>query len=165
MIVVGLVAIIVPPLAGIAATIFIAWLLLICGGMHLVYGWHSRGAGGVLWEILIGILYIAAGIYILVNPVAGLASLTLGLAFYLFAEAILEFILGTQMRGIKGAGWLWVDGGVNLILAIMIWRTWPASSVWLIGTLVGIGILFTAFTRLMISMAAHRVASDTVKTV
>lgn len=162
MIVIGFVAIVVPPVAGIAATIFIAWLLLICGGMHLVYGWHRRRSGGALWEIVIGILYFVVGIYILANPVAGLASLTLGLALYLFAEAIIEFILGAQMRGIKGAGWLWVDGVVNLVLAILIWKTWPTSSVWLIGTLVGIGILFTAFSRLMLSLAAHRAAADTL---
>src|ERR1700722_14035886 len=84
MIVAGLLAIIVPPVAGIAVTIFIAWLLIVCGVAHLIYSWHRRGAGGIIWEILVGLLYLAVGGYILLYPVAGLASLTLGLAIYLF---------------------------------------------------------------------------------
>src|SRR5580658_6379850 len=84
MILAGLLAIIIPPLAGIAATVLIAWLLEFCGIAHLIYCWHRRSGGGVLWEFLVGLLYLAAGIYILINPVAGLASLTIVLAFYLF---------------------------------------------------------------------------------
>jgi uncharacterized membrane protein HdeD (DUF308 family) len=161
MILAGLLAIIIPPLAGLAATLFIAWLLLFCGAAHLVYAWHSRGGGGVLWEVLVGILYAVVGFYIIVNPVAGLASLTFALAIYLFAEAILEFILASQLRGKKGVGLLWLDGIINLVLAVMIWKTWPSSAVWVVGTLVGFGILFTAFTRLMITLEARRLASGT----
>jgi uncharacterized membrane protein HdeD (DUF308 family) len=160
MIVAGLFAIIIPPLAGIAATLLIGWLLVFCGGAHLVFAWHRRGIGGTLWEILIGLLYLAVGICILANPATGLASLTLALAVYLLVEAILEFILGLQLRGTKGAGWLWLDGIINLVLAIMIWKTWPISAVWVIGTLVGFGILFTAFTRLMLSLELRRAAQN-----
>jgi uncharacterized membrane protein HdeD (DUF308 family) len=161
MILAGLLAIVIPPLAGVAATLLVGWLLVFCGGAHLLFSWHRRGLGAVAWEILIGILYIAVGVYILAHPVAGLASLTLGLAIYLFAEAVLEFALGVQMRGTKGSGWLWLDGIVNLLLAVMIWKTWPVSSVWLLGTLVGFGILFTAFARLMLSLEARRAAGQT----
>jgi len=34
------------------------------------------------------------------------------------------------------------------------------SAVWVLGTLVGIGILFTAFTRLMLSLEVHRAAKE-----
>jgi uncharacterized membrane protein HdeD (DUF308 family) len=158
MILAGLLAIIVPPLAGIAATLLIAWLLEFCGIAHLIFCWHRRGAGGVLWEFLVGVLYLVAGIYILINPVAGLASLTIVLAVYLFMEAILEFILALNLGKIKASGWLWADGVVNLILAIMIWKTWPLSAGWAIGTLLGIGILFTAVARLMLSLDARQAA-------
>lgn len=160
MILAGLLAIIIPPLAGIAATLLIAWLLEFCGVAHLFFCWHRRGVGGVLLEFLVGILYLAVGVYILINPVAGLASLTIILAFYLFMEAILEFILALNLHKIKGSGWLWVDGVVDLILAVMIWRTWPVSATWVIGTLVGFGILFTAFARLMLSLEARRSAKE-----
>ena len=161
MILAGLLAIIISPLAGIAVALLIGWLLVITGGAHLLFCWHRRGVGGVLWEVLLGILYLVVGIYILMNPMAGLASLTLALAFYLFVEAILEFFLGFQLHGTKGAGWLWVDGIVDLILAIMIWKTWPVSTGWVIGTLLGFGILFTGFSRLVLSLEARRAAKET----
>jgi len=159
MILAGLLAVIAPAVAGIAATLLIGWLLLICGGFHLVFSWHRQGAGGTLWEVLVGLLYIAIGLYLVANPLAGLASITLGIAFYLLIEAVLEFTLAAKMRGTRGTGWLWLDGIVNVILTFVIWRTWPASSVWLIGTLIGIGIIFTGFVRLMLTMGAQRLTA------
>jgi uncharacterized membrane protein HdeD (DUF308 family) len=124
-----------------------------------VFAWQTRSSGGIVWEILLGIVYLFVGFYLLWNPVAGLVSLTLGLALYLVAEAILEFILGFRLRPLPGSGWLFFDGVVTLILAVMIWRTWPASTVWAIGTLVGISMLFSGISRLMLSLAARRLLS------
>ncbi len=159
MIVAGILAIIVPPASGVAVTILVGWLMVFSGAAHLVYGWDTRSSGGLLWGMLLGILYIVTGGYVLLNPVAGLASLTLVLAAYLLAESILEFILSYRLRPLPGSGWLLVDGIVTLILAIMIWRTWPSSSLWAIGTLVGISMLFSGFARLTISLATRRVAN------
>ncbi len=159
MIVAGILAIIVPPASGIAVTILVGWLMVFSGAAHLVYGWDTRSSGGLLWGMLLGILYIVTGGYVLLNPVAGLTSLTLVLGAYLLVESILEFILSYRLRPLPGSGWLLVDGIVTLILAIMIWRTWPSSSLWAIGSLVGISMLFSGFARLTISLAARRVAN------
>lgn len=155
LIVAGTLAILVPSASGIAVTILVGWLLVFSGCAHLAYGWHNRGSWP-LWGILLGILYIAAGGYILLHPLAGLDSLTIVLAAYLLVEAILEFILSFQLRPAPGSGWLLLDGIITLVLAIMIWRTWPASTLWVIGTLVGISMLFSGVARLMISLAARR---------
>jgi len=109
--------------------------------------------------LLVGILYMSIGLYLLTHPVAGLESLTIALAIYLFVEAILEFVLGFTLRPLPGSGWLIVDGIITLILAIMIWRTWPSSTGWVIGTLVGISMLFSGISRLGISLAARRLTS------
>ena len=159
MILAGILAIAVPQAAGIAVNILVAWLLVFSGGAHLVFAWHTRGAGGIIWELLVGILYILVGGYLLFNPVAGLASLTLALAIYLFVEAVLEFILSFRLRPMPGSGWLLFDGIITLILAIMIWRTWPSSAEWAIGLLVGVSMLFSGISRLMISLAARRLVA------
>ena len=109
--------------------------------------------------MLVGVLYMSTGLYLLTHPVAGLESLTIALAIYLFAEAILEFVLGFTLRPLPGSSWLIVDGIITLILAIMIWRTWPSSTGWVIGTLVGISMLFSGISRLGISLAARRLTS------
>ena len=156
MILAGFLAIAVPQAAGIAVNLLVAWLLVFSGGAHLVFAWHTRSAGGLVWELLLGILYILVGAYMLINPVLGLASLTLALAIYLLAEGVLEFILSLRLRPLPGWGWLLLDGIVTLILAIMIWRTWPSSTEWVIGTLVGISMLFSGISRLMLSLGARR---------
>jgi uncharacterized membrane protein HdeD (DUF308 family) len=159
MLLAGFLAIVVPPVAGIAVAVFVAWLLIFSGAAHLVFAWHTRTTGGIIWEVLLGLAYIIVGCYILRSPVAGLASLTLALAIYLAAEGVLELILSYQLRSMSGAGWLLFDGIVTLILAVMIWRTWPWSSAWAIGTLVGVSMIFSGAARLMISLAARRAVS------
>lgn len=159
MIAAGILAIASPMAAGIAVNLLVAWLLVFSACAHLVFAWYTRSAGGFLWELLVGILYMLIGVYLLTRPVAGLESLTIALAVYLFVEAILEFVLGFTLRPLPGSAWLLVDGAITLILAIMIWRTWPSSTGWVIGTLVGISMLFSGISRLSISLAARSVTS------
>ena len=151
LIVAGILAIVLPPIAGLGVTIFAGWLLIFSGVGHLMYGWQTRHKGGMIWELLLGILYICAGIYVLWNPVVGLLSLTIALAAYLALEAILEFVLAVRLRPTPGSGWLFVDGIITLILVVVILKTWPISAAWVIGTVVGISMLFSGTARLMLS--------------
>lgn len=159
MILAGVLAIASPMAAGIAVDVLVAWLLVFSGCVHFVFAWYTRSTGGILWEILLGALYIFIGVYVLVHPAVGLASLTLALAIYLLLEAILEFVMGFTLRPLPGSGWLLFDGIITLILAVMIWRTWPSNTGWVIGTLVGISMLFSGVSRLGISLAARSVTS------
>ena len=159
MILAGFLAIAGPQAAGIAVNLLVAWLLVFCGAAHLVFAWHTRTTGGMMWGLLLGILYICVGVYLLLRPVAGLASLTLALAIYLFAEGVLELILSFRLRPMPGSRWLLFDAVITLILAAMIWRTWPSSTEWVIGTLVGISMLFSGISRLMLSLAARSLTS------
>src|SRR5271169_4387085 len=65
MIVAGVLAIVVPPAAGIAVALLVAWLLIFSGTVHLAFAWHTRTIGGVVWKLLWGILYILGGAYLL----------------------------------------------------------------------------------------------------
>jgi uncharacterized membrane protein HdeD (DUF308 family) len=159
MIATGVLAIGAPAIAGIAVTAIIAWLLVFSGLLHLAFAWRAGRAGGVVWEVLLGIVYGAIGFYLLASPVAGLASLTLAIAIYLLIEGALEFVLSFQLRPAPGSGWLLVDGIITLVLAVMIGSTWPSSALWVIGTLVGISMFFSGVTRLMLSMAVRRMTA------
>jgi len=159
MIVAGVLAIMLPMMAGIAVTAIVGWLLIFSGALHLAFAWRGGHASAVVWELLLGVAYGVIGFYVLANPVAGLASLTIAVAIYLFVEGVLEFILSFQLRPAPGAGWLLVDGIITLVLAVMIWRTWPSSTAWVVGTLVGISMLFSGITRLMLSLAVRRLVA------
>jgi uncharacterized membrane protein HdeD (DUF308 family) len=159
MIVAGLLAIGMPLQAGIAVNIFVGWMLLFAAAAHLIFAWSTRGAGNVLWKVLMGILYACAGVYLLVHPARGLATLTLALAFYLLIEGVMELMLFFGHRPAAGSGWFLFDGIVTLVLGVLVWKTWPSSTEWVIGTLVGCSILFSGVTRLMLSLAARRVVA------
>jgi len=159
MIAAGVLAIGLPQVAGIAITALVAWLLLFSGALHVMFAWRSGTAGHVIWEILLGFAYGAIGFYLLARPLLGLASLTLALAIYLFIEGVLEFVMSFQLRPAPGAGWLLVDGVITLVLAAMIWSTWPSSAAWVIGTLVGVSMLFSGIARLMFSLAVRRLVA------
>src|SRR5467141_1590284 len=159
MIAAGVLAICVAVIAGITVTAVVGWLLVFSGLLHLAFAWQARRAGAVLWEVLLGIVYGAIGFYLLASPVAGLASLTLAIAIYLLIEGVLEFVLSFQLRPAPGSGWLLVDGVITLVLAVMIWTTWPSSALWVVGTLVGISMFFSGITRLMLSMAVRRIVA------
>jgi uncharacterized membrane protein HdeD (DUF308 family) len=153
----GVLAIGIPMTAGIAVTAVVGWLLLFSGLFHLAFAWRAGRPGAVIWQILLGLVYGAIGFYVIARPVAGLESLTLAIAVYLFIEGVLEFVLWSRLRGIPGSGWLMADGIITLVLAAMIWSTWPSSAVWVVGTLIGISMLFSGITRLMLSIAARRI--------
>jgi uncharacterized membrane protein HdeD (DUF308 family) len=152
----GVLAISAPLIAGVTVTAIVGWLLLFSGLFHLAFAWRAGRPGAVVWQILLGLVYGAIGFYLLANPVAGLESLTLAIGLYLFIEGVLEFVLWSQLRAVPGRGWLMVDGVITLVLAVMIWSTWPSSAVWVVGTLVGISMFFSGITRLMLSIAARR---------
>ena len=156
MIVAGVLAIGLPLLAGVAVTALVGWLLVFSGLLHVGLAWRTRRAKSVVWQILLGLLYGGIGFYLLASPVAGLTSLTLAIAFYLSIEAMLEFVLFFRLRPAAGSGWLLFDGVVTLILAVMIWSTWPSSAAWAVGTLIGISMFFSGITRLMLSLAVRR---------
>ena len=157
MIAAGVLAIGLPQVAGIAVTEVVAWLLIFSGALHVAFAWRPSHAAAVIWEILLGLAYGAIGFYVMGHPIAGLASLTLAVAFYLVVEGVLEFVLSFRLRGAPGAGWLLFDGVVTLVLAVMIGRTWPSSAGWVLGTLVGLSMFFSGITRLMLSLTARRI--------
>lgn len=160
MIAAGVLAIGVPAIAGSAVTMIVGWLLLFSAVFHLALAFTGGRAGAVVGEILLAAVYGFIGYYVLTHPAVGLASLTAAITVYLFIEAILEFGLSYMLRPLPGAGWLLFDGIVTLALAIYIVSTWSTSASWVLGLLVGVSMLFSGITRLMLSIAVRSTVSS-----
>jgi len=159
MIIAGLLAIASPFIAGMVVTRVVGWLSLFSGVLHFMYAFRGGGVTAVLWEILLAVVYAVVGFYILANPAIGLASLTFAIALYLFIEAILVFGESYMLRHESGSGWLLFNGIVTLLLAFMIMGNFPGSKIWAVGTLVGVSMLFSGISRLMVSSAVRRIAA------
>ena len=155
----GILAIIEPGLAGLAVTILVGWLLIFGGMAHLVAAFSGGGAGRVIWQVLIGIVYIVGGFYFLTHPLLGLGTLTLLLGVIILTEGVFEVIVYFRTRGEGGSGWLLVNALITLLLGGLIWFHWPSSSVWAIGTLVGVNLLMTGISRLMFGLAARKLVN------
>jgi uncharacterized membrane protein HdeD (DUF308 family) len=153
----GMAALIVPFVSGIALTVMIGWFFCVAGVFHFLFAWKVHFTSGIFWELLIGFLYVFSGLYLIFHPIAGLASLTLFLAAYFLFKGIVEIIHFFQLQPRHGSWWLLFDAIISLVLAVMIWKAWPYSTVWVVGTLVGIGLLFTGFSRLMLTLTAKRI--------
>src|SRR5580704_8685542 len=161
-IILGIMAIVEPGVAGLAVTVLVGWLLMFGGAAHLVAAFTGGGAGRVFWHVLIGIVFIAGGIYYLMHPLLGLGTLTLILAVIILMAALFELIAFFSSRGHAGSGWLLMNAVITLLLGALIWFHWPSSTVWAIGTLVGVNLLMTGISRLMLGVAARKVSSGLV---
>jgi len=155
----GLVAIGSPLMAAVAVNVVIAWLIVLAGVLHLVVAFYAHQAGSMVWKLLVGLAYIAFGVYLILRPDIGIASLTLALAILFLIEGVLNIALFFQMRSLGGSGWVLVDGIITLVLGLMIYLQWPASSAWAIGTLVGASMLVSGLSRVMISFSVRKVAA------
>ncbi len=158
LIVFGVLAIALPLATSIGVLIVLSWLLVFSGAFQFIHAFRSHGAGSIAWKLLVAVLYLAAGLYFLMHPLLGVASFTLLLAWFFVAEGVIDLIVYFANRSARGAGWILFDGIVTLILGVLVWRQWPNSSAWVIGTLVGISMIFTGNTRLMMSLAARRLS-------
>jgi uncharacterized membrane protein HdeD (DUF308 family) len=164
LVVLGAVAVASPFLAAVAVSVAVAWLIVLAGIVHLMLAFRAHGAGSMIWKALVGIAYLCFGGYLIVHPVAGVASLTLLLASLFLIEGILNIVLYVKMRPLHGSSWVLVDGIITLLLGAMIYTQWPSSSLWAIGTLVGISMIFSGVARVGMSMAARKATGETTST-
>ncbi len=144
----GIVAILLPLLAGVAVTAIVGWLLLLAGAAHFFFAWSARSAGSVVWQILLGVLYVGVAFYLIGHPAQALVTLTLLLASYFVIEGVLELVMYARMRRSHRAGFFLWDGIVTLLLGAFIWAQWPFSSAWALGTLIGISLIGSGIARL-----------------
>jgi uncharacterized membrane protein HdeD (DUF308 family) len=147
--VLGLGAVIFPGIAGLTVTMFVAWLLVFGAFANAISAFNADGVSRVVWQVIVAIVYFVGGIYLLMHPALALNALTLLLASILFAEAVSEFVAYAQAPRDAGAGWLLVNGIVTTLLGLLILIQWPLSSVWAIGTLLGVNLFMTGIARLM----------------
>jgi|SRR5579863_427767 uncharacterized membrane protein HdeD (DUF308 family) len=159
LIVFGVLAIALPVATSVGVVILIGWLVVFDGLAQFVHAFQSKGIGHTVWKLLVAILYLAAGGYLISRPALGVAGFTLVLAIFLFAEGATDVVAYFSTGKSGSSPWMLVDGLITLVLGFMIWNRWPVSSLWVIGTLVGISMVMTGTTRLMMALAVRKLAT------
>ena len=150
LIILGIASIVLPLMAGVSVALLAGAVVFIGGLLLIASAFASREGGAMLWRLLVGVVYVAGGIYLLLHPGFGLLTLTLLLAFLFLIEGVTEVISYFSLRSLPGSVALLLNGLVTLVLSVMIWRGWPSSSTWAIGTLIGINLITTGLSRLRV---------------
>jgi uncharacterized membrane protein HdeD (DUF308 family) len=162
--VLGLIAIIVPPLASVTITLLVGILLLV-GAVAYVAEAISRGTTGHrIWSFIVAIIYVIAGVWLIANPAEGTITLTWVLAIFFLVIGLFRIIAGIGARGqVPNAGWTIVNGVLAVAIAVLVIAELPSSAAWAIGLLVGIQLLFDGIMMITAGMAAKKIAeSDSV---
>lgn len=159
-VVLGAIAIIIPPLASVGITILVGILLLV-GAVGMVAEAISRGTTGHrIWSAILAVLYVIAGVWLLINPVEGTITLTVVLIVFFLVIGLFRLIAGIQGRsgGVPNAGWMIVNGVLSIAIAVLVLLDLPSSAAWAIGLLVGIQLLFDGMMLITTAMAGKKLA-------
>jgi uncharacterized membrane protein HdeD (DUF308 family) len=151
----GVLAIVVPPIATIAVEVLIGWLLALSGIVGLVATLRMRAAPGFWWSMVSAVLGIVAGIVLLRWPLSGALSLTLILTVFLVIEGLATILYALEHKREVSGRWgvMLVSGIIDLFLAGMIFAGLPGTAAWAIGLLIGINLVFGGSA--LIAMALH----------
>ena len=154
----GVVAIGSPLITGVAVAVFVGFLLLASGVAQIVHALKSKQWGTGFWGTVIGVLGVTAGLLMIFRPLVGLVTMTMLLAIYFLVDGISEIIAAFKIKPDQGWGWVLFNGIIAVLLGLMIWRQWPVSGAWAIGLLVGIHILITGWSMIILGSGARRIA-------
>ena len=157
LLVLGLLAIVVPPLATLGVTLVLGWLFLISGIAGLALTFWARQLPGFWWSLISALLAIAAGVVLLTRPVQGTLTLTIVVGVYFLAEGVATIMYALEHRRELSGRWSWllISGLVDIAISFMVITGLPSTAEWAIGVLVGINLLFGGATLIGMALAAR----------
>jgi uncharacterized membrane protein HdeD (DUF308 family) len=161
LIVLGGLAVLLPEVASVAATVFLGWILLFSGILGLISTIRARRAPGFGWSLLSAIVGIAAGTILLAQPVQGTLSLTAVLIAFLFIEGVATILFALDHR--KSGRWTWMltSGLVDIVLGIILFAGLPGTAAWALGLMVGINMIFGGWALVWMALHARDEAMGT----
>jgi uncharacterized membrane protein HdeD (DUF308 family) len=148
----GVFALYTSMLTSIVSAVMIGSLLVGVGLLEILTAFRLRRAGPTLLYSLEGLLAIVVGALFIYRPLAGTASLTLLIACYLFAGGLFRGITSITDR-YPGWGWDFANGLMAVLLGAYVAASWPVSSLWVLGTVVGAEIVVRGCTLVAASWA------------
>ena len=156
--VLGLAAMIVPPLASLAVAIFLGWMFLISGIAGLVVTYWARQMPGFWWSLFSAALAVLAGLVLLARPMQGVLTLTIVLGAYFLIEGVTTIMYALEHRRELSGRWSWllVSGLMDILISFLIIAGLPGSAEWAIGLLVGINLVLGGASLVGMALAARK---------
>jgi len=146
------------PSLTLAGVTFFGILLAVGGGFQILDAFKCRGWKGVLLHVLIGLVYLVAGIVMAVHPLRAAVALTLLIGIAVIAAGLLRIWAALQHKGNPGWVWILIGGVVSILLGILVIAEWPLSGVWVIGLVIAIELIVNGWTYIFVGLAARSAA-------
>jgi uncharacterized membrane protein HdeD (DUF308 family) len=141
-------------------TVLLTWTLIFVGIAQFVFALHSQTPGNFFLKLLSGAVYGIAGCALAFAPLEGVEALTALLGTLLLVQAGLATVTAFQIRPLEGWGWFLFDAGTSFALGVLIIVKWPSSSLWAIGTLVGVAVLMGGISRIVVASKIRGAANS-----
>jgi uncharacterized membrane protein HdeD (DUF308 family) len=140
-IIAGILAILNPFPASLAAVTLAGWAFLIIGALQIIEAFRSTGWGGRIWALAIGVLALVTGVNLVGAPFAGMVSLTIVLAILFVVSGIVKLIAGWQIKNSQYRLAILVSGIASLLLGVIIISNFPISAITSLGILLGVELI------------------------
>ena len=149
LLVAGAASIVFPFLSAAAVTLVFGAVAMAAGVSQLLRFGAASDLGAKIFRLLSALLYVVGGIYVLLFPVDSTFSITLFLGVLLVVEGVMELAAAAAAAG-PARSLVLLDGIITCLLGGMVLVEWPSDTLWVVGTLFGVALLFSAF-RLFVS--------------
>ncbi|HEY3637612.1 MAG TPA: DUF308 domain-containing protein [Rhizomicrobium sp.] len=155
---VGFAALVFPILSTLVAALFVGWVFLVSGGFMLFGSFSIHGTGPFFGSLLLSLLSIAAGIFLIFNPLAGAVALTLMIGVIFIFQGAFEIFFAFESRPHRGWVGMLISGIASIVMAILIAAGWPAISLVVLGILLGVNLVTTGIGYILISRSLQPAA-------
>jgi uncharacterized membrane protein HdeD (DUF308 family) len=156
MVVLGIAALVDPFVATIALSSYYSWMFLFAGVIQTIYAIQNRSQSGFWLRLVIGILYISAGVLLVSNLLGTALTLTFFFGWVILTQGVIEAIAALVVRPEPNWGWMLFNGIIGIVLGVLILKQWPLGAAWLLGTYVGFNLLSTGITMIAVPLAIRR---------
>ena len=155
----GVVALAMPLLASITATLLLGWVLIVAGAVGLVSAFRRTKKRQIAAAFALALVSIVAGVLTLVSPAAGMLALTTIIIGYFAAVGLVRLYYGVKSMG-DGGGWMVAVGALSLVLAVLLWFGLPFNAAWVPGVLLGIDLILWGAVEISLGLREGRMPGE-----
>ena len=156
LIVLAIVALAIIPAPSLATAIVLGWLLVFSGIFEAIHGFQVRGSRSLFLHLIGGVLGVLVGLMVVTHPVAGALAWTLLFASFLTIVGVFRVVAAARLK-FPHWGWAAFDGGITLLLGVMVWAGWPWSALWFLGLSVEVSLPLRGWSYVMFALALGQV--------
>ncbi len=147
----------------VAATWLFGFVMLAGGIAEIVNAFSVSRWSGMLVHLLIGVLYVVVGFMIIDHPLDSAINLTRIIAVFLIVGGVFRMMSALAQR-FPGWGWVLLNGGITLMMGLMIYKNWPSSGLWFIGLYLGIDMIFNGWAWIMLALGLRKISQGDLQT-